>query len=123
MRVLGAAVVAASASCGGGGDAGATTGPSGGGGGNNGGGGPVATSSVTVSDDLFSPKAITIAPGTTVTWTWSGAASLHNVTFTDGTTSGDKGAGSTYTRTFATAGTFTYLCTLHAGMTGSVVVQ
>lgn len=125
MRVLSAAAVAVSIGCGGSSDGvAAVTNPGGGGGGGGGGGsGPVATNAVTVSDNTFSPNAITVAPGTNVTWTWSGASSIHNVTFGDGTGSGDKGAGSTFSKTFTTAGTFTYQCTIHAGMTGSVVVQ
>ena len=43
-------------------------------------------------------------------------------TFVDGTHSADIKSG-TFTRTFTTAGTFTYTCTLHAGMNGTVTVQ
>jgi plastocyanin len=77
---------------------------------------------VTVSDNQFAPSSITVAPGTIVTWTWSEGSSVHNVTFSDGA-SGDKGAGATYQKTFPTAGTFSYQCTIHAGMSGTVRVQ
>ncbi|MGH7520593.1 MAG: cupredoxin domain-containing protein [Gemmatimonadales bacterium] len=33
------------------------------------------------------------------------------------------GANATFARTFPTAGTFTYQCTNHGGMTGSVTVN
>ena len=85
----------------------------------------------------FSPAATTVASGTTVTWTWNSCGSDgyggqvcvdHNVTWDDGgaPASGDKSTG-TYTRTFATAGTYGYHCTIHgspgAGMHGTVTVQ
>lgn len=84
---------------------------------------PTATNQVTVDNNFFTPSSIQVAAGTTVTWTWAQAAITHNVTFTDGTSSGDHGAGSTFTRTFGTAGTFNYSCTIHPGMNGSVLVK
>ena len=70
----------------------------------------------------FSPAAITVPLNTTVTWNWSSGGVVHNVTFQDGTTSGNKSSGS-FQRTFATAGTFSYLCTIHgAAMSGTVTV-
>lgn len=83
---------------------------------------PTQTNAVSVGNDFFSPTAIQVSPGTTVTWTWSADAVTHNVTFTDGTGSGDKGASATFSKTFATPGTFNYQCTIHA-MQGSVLVQ
>ena len=83
---------------------------------------PVATNSVTVDNNFFTPANIQVSPGTTVTWSWVGGVT-HNVTFTDGgTNSGDRSSGS-FSRTFSTAGTFNYSCTLHGGMNGSVTVK
>lgn len=78
---------------------------------------------ISVLDAQFSPSATTVTPGTTVTWNW-GTTITHNVTFTNASlgTSGDKSSGS-YAKAFPTAGTFGYGCTIHAGMTGSVIVQ
>ena len=85
---------------------------------------PILTNQVTVSDNQFDPGSIQVTPGTTVTWTWGSGATTHNVTFGDGANSGDKsGTGASFSRTFATAGTFTYVCTLHGGMNGSVLVK
>lgn len=84
---------------------------------------PVQTNAVQVANNLFSPANIQVAPGTTVTWSWPSGTDTHNVTFADGVNSGDKGAGAVFTRTFNTAGTFNYQCTLHGGMTGSVLVK
>ena len=83
---------------------------------------PVATGQVEVGNDFFSPANITVPVNTTVHWAWGSDARPHNVTFTDGSTSGDKTAGGTYDKTFGTAGTFDYHCTIHGTMTGSVVV-
>ena len=70
--------------------------------------------SVSVEDNLFDPDNLTVAPGTTVTWTWSGSVD-HNVTW-DG--AGQPGpsptqSSGTYSRAFATAGTFDYQCSIH----------
>ena len=113
--------------CGGGG--GSTTGPSTNPGTNPGTGNPttpatpVATNAVSVQDNQFSPKDISVSVGTTVTWTWAAGVADHNVAFGDGPASANLRGGATYTRTFGTAGTFTYSCTLHAGMNGTVLVK
>ena len=80
---------------------------------------------MTVADNSFTPSTTTIARTGTVTWTWAGGGygASHNVTFSD-EDSGDKTDG-TWTKSFPTAGTFTYRCLNHQaqGMTGSVIVQ
>src|ERR1051325_806381 len=84
------------ASCGGGGDSGptGTTNP----GGNTNPGGTTSTSnSITVRNNSFDPNNTTVAPGTTVTWTWASGSDLHNVTFSDGPKSADQSSG-TFTR-------------------------
>jgi plastocyanin len=112
--------VVLTAACGGSG--GAITNP-----GNNASGGTTsgttAANAVGVTDDQFTPANISVAVGTKVTWTWAGTRSQHNVTFADGTASATLGPDATFSRTFNSAGTFTYRCTIHSGMTGSVVVQ
>jgi plastocyanin len=125
-RILGFIMLAITASCGGGSDGGygGVTNPgTGGGGGGGGSNPPVQTSQVAVADNQFSPGAIQVAAGATVTWTWAQNASLHNVTFTSGTSSANLSAPATFARTFPTAGTFSYQCTLHPGMSGTVTVQ
>ena len=114
------AITLLAAACGGGGGGGATglTTTTGGGGG---GGGSTSTD-VSVVDDAFTPVATTVPVGAAVTWTWNGSL-RHNVSFDDGTASDTKGSG-TYVRTFATAGTYKYHCTIHGpGMAGSVTVR
>jgi plastocyanin len=84
---------------------------------------PVLTNAVAVTNFAFSVPSIQVSPGTTVTWTWASNAVEHNVTFSDGPTSGNRGANATYTRTFPSAGTFSYHCTIHPQMTGTVTVK
>ncbi len=76
------------------------------------------------SSNAFLPPQVTIARTGTVTWTF--AARPHNVVFaaTAGAPANvvttTNGAAS---RAFTTAGTFAYECTVHPGMSGSVVVR
>ena len=80
---------------------------------------------ITVGDNYFNPTDATIAPGDTVIWIWGGAAG-HNVIFTTSGAPTDCGTISSGVciRAFGTAtGTFNYVCSLHAGMIGSIKVQ
>lgn len=71
----------------------------------------------------FSASTINIAKGTTVTWT-NNDNTTHTVTADDNSfNSGNLNNGATYSFTFNNAGTFNYHCTIHSGMTGSVVVK
>lgn len=83
-------------------------------------GAPVSgVTEVAVRDDFFSPAAIEVPAGTTVTWTWEGQHP-HNVVG-DGFESPVQTAG-TFARTFDDPGSHDYECTLHFGMRGRVVV-
>lgn len=84
----------------------------------------VATTSVEVLDFAFSPRAIVVAPGATVTWTFTGG-STHSVEFASAsiTDSPDQSSGTFSTDMPSVAGTYSYACGLHASMTGSVQVQ
>jgi plastocyanin len=85
---------------------------------------------VTASDYRFSPGALPIAVGQTVTFTNSGG--LHNVVFEDGPRFPDMPAfpsdpvwAAGPSRTFTIAGTYRYVCAAHEanGMTGTITVQ
>lgn len=81
-----------------------------------------AASDVSIIDFGFAPADFHVAVGGTVTWVNNGVA-LHTVTARDGSfDSGYIGAGGTFSRAFATAGTYQYICSLHSNMAGSVVV-
>lgn len=84
-------------------------------------GGP--TASVDIFDNGFTLANLTIAKGTTVTWTDTGQRP-HTVTSADGTFGSDGAltSGKTYAHTFDSAGTFAYICTIHSDMHGSVTV-
>ena len=83
---------------------------------------PSTSSDIRVTDNAFTPSATTVAPGSTVTWTWAAAAE-HDVTFTDGPRSPIQVSG-TYQRTFAAAGSFPYRCSIHgAAMSGTITVR
>lgn len=74
--------------------------------------------------NTFQPQAVAIKAGGSVTWSFGSV--LHNVTFSAGSpTGGNIGtvSNTTLSRTFPNAGNFPYDCTLHAGMTGTVVVR
>ena len=86
-----------------------------------------SATSVSVCDNFFAPASSPIAPGSAVTWTWRGATQ-HNVTFEDGQGSSATQTTGTHSRSFPSAGTFRYRCTIHSpdfntGMVGSVTVQ
>lgn len=92
--------------------------------GNTGGSQPTATTSVTMSGLQFHPADILVSAGATVTW--SNQDNLaHNVTFANGTITsiGDFSSGSKSTTMPSTPGTYSYRCTIHAGMNGTVTVQ
>jgi len=79
-----------------------------------------SASSVSVKDNVFSPKSTTISRGSTVTWRWRGRAS-HNVRGR-GLSSATQRSG-TYRKRFRRSGTYRYQCTIHSGMTGRIVVR
>lgn len=82
---------------------------------------PSTTASVNVQDDQFVRAAVQVLQGGTVQWTWQGS-NQHNVTFTGGPASATQ-TGGTFQRTFATSGTFPYMCTIHGqSMSGTVTV-
>jgi plastocyanin len=112
---------------GGGGGAATTEEPAGGGGGDDGGGGGGGGgggAEVSMEGIAFNPAEVTVGVGDTVTWTNNDSVG-HDVT-ADSFSSGDPGGlsgGDTFEQTFDEAGTFDYVCTVHPGMEGSVVVE
>ena len=79
------------------------------------------SAAVTIADFAFSPEDLTVASGTTVTWT-NEDGSNHFVTFSD-QGSDRLREGATYSRTFSNAGEYSYACSIHPSMTGTVMVQ
>lgn len=95
---------------------------------------PIQTTAVTLTTSSFMPGNISVAKGSTVTWTWDTCSNdpygyggttcvPHNIAFDDGMTSSEQSTG-TYTRKFDVTGTFKYHCLVHGpAMSGQVVVQ
>jgi plastocyanin len=83
-----------------------------------------ATASVMMKNIKFDPDSLTVAAGTTVTWTNEDSVA-HTVTSDDGLfDSGNINKGDTFSYTFDKPGTYDYHCTLHPpNMIGTVVVQ
>jgi plastocyanin len=70
----------------------------------------------------FSPTSLSVPVGSTVTWSNTTDAP-HTVTAdAGGFASSTVNPGATFSHTFATAGTYTYHCTIHTYMTATVVV-
>jgi plastocyanin len=81
-----------------------------------------ASASVTMGDLFFSPTSVSIAVGDTVTWRNTGQAP-HNATADDGSFATETiNGGESTSHTFNQAGTFSYICTIHPQMKGTVRV-
>jgi plastocyanin len=88
---------------------------------------PPTTAAVAIADFSFTPQAVIIKSGGTVTWTWGGAAP-HNVTYDGGpaplpANSLTMTGSGTFPSTISTVGRYTYHCSIHpTQMMGSVTV-
>jgi plastocyanin len=86
-----------------------------------------ATGAVEMKDDFFTAGTVSVAPGTTVTWTNAGKNS-HNVFAEDGSfQSKNLSPGDTFSVAFSKQGRFAYYCSLHGdrggkGMAGVILV-
>ncbi|GAC1474024.1 MAG: hypothetical protein PVSMB7_28640 [Chloroflexota bacterium] len=81
------------------------------------------TATVSIVNFHFQPAVLTIAAGTSVTWTNQDSAA-HAIAGNAGDfSSGTLNTGASYTFAFTRAGTYAYHCSIHPSMTGSIVVQ
>lgn len=71
----------------------------------------------------YSPNPIDVAPGTTVTWVNNDSVAHTSTSTTTLWNSGSMAPNATFSRTFPSAGTFSYFCSLHPNMVGTVNVQ
>jgi plastocyanin len=81
--------------------------------------------SITVSNNSFRPTPDTATAGV-VTFTWTNASNSHNVSWLTGPGTLPANSGTMTTGTYAPtlqAGTYTYHCTVHQGMNGTIVVE
>ena len=85
---------------------------------------PPASNAVSIVNMSFSPATLTVKAGTTVTWTNNDNMD-HTVTADDASFDSGNMAmmGGKYSKVFSTAGTYTYHCTIHPTMKGTIVVK
>jgi plastocyanin len=82
-----------------------------------------ASNVVTILSSAFTPQTLTVAVNSTVKWK-NNDGFAHTVTSnTSLFDSGNISGGGTFMFTFTTAGTYNYHCNIHAGMTGTIIVQ
>jgi plastocyanin len=82
-----------------------------------------ANAEVRIDNFSFGPQTLTVAVGTTVTWT-NRDDIPHTVVSTDGVfKSKVRDTDEKFSYTFVKAGTYPYYCSVHPKMTGKVVVQ
>jgi plastocyanin len=78
---------------------------------------------VSIEGLAFVPASITVAVGTTITWTNNDSV-VHTVTSDTGAfDSKNMAKGSTFSHTFTDPGVYSYHCTLHPYMKGTITVQ
>jgi len=83
---------------------------------------------VFMQSSSFSPASKTVAVGTTIKWINKVNATHNVISGTPGSpsglfNSGDLVLNGEFPFTFTQAGTFSYFCSHHAGMTGTIIVQ
>ncbi|HLZ70764.1 MAG TPA: cupredoxin family copper-binding protein [Dehalococcoidia bacterium] len=85
-------------------------------------GGAGAEQAVTISGFAFAPATLRVPVGATVTWTNKDAVT-HTVTpDAEGITDRQLAAGAAVSQTFTTPGTFSYHCSIHPFMKGTIIV-
>ena len=83
----------------------------------------IVSGSSNLTTTAYSPNPVNVSVGGTVTWT-NNDNTAHTSTANGGAfDSGTIAPGASVSRTFPTAGSFPYHCTLHPGMVGTVNVQ
>src|SRR5213593_3743690 len=79
--------------------------------------------SVTIKDMKFDPDTLQIAPGQTVVWSNQDDRD-HTVTAKDGSFKSENlSKGDTFEHVFKKAGKFSYACSYHPRMKGTIVVK
>jgi plastocyanin len=83
-----------------------------------------STHTVSVKDNFFGKRTITISKGSRIHWVWRGRG-RHNVVVARGPASFRSGImrHGSYSHTFTRRGTYQLVCTVHAGMNETVHVH
>jgi plastocyanin len=84
---------------------------------------PAASTEVKIDNFSFGPAAITVAAGTTVTWT--NRDDIPHTVVSDDKVFKSKvlDTDEKFSYTFAKPGTYPYFCSVHPKMTGKIIVQ
>jgi len=80
------------------------------------------TDQVVIRNLAFGPSTVTVVAGTTVTWTNEDGIQHDVFAPSVGLKSLVLSKNDSYTHTFSTPGTYTYICSIHPFMHGTVVV-
>jgi plastocyanin len=84
-------------------------------------GAPAGADAISIKDFKFGPADLKVAVGATVTWT-NDDAQPHTATSAGNFDTGAIQPGESKTATFPTAGTFSYICSFHPFMNGTITV-
>lgn len=82
---------------------------------------PVGAQSL--GNGAFTPDELNVGIGTTVTWMNTDSIAHTSTSDTTGWDSGIVAPGGQFSRAFPTAGTFSYHCSIHPGMVGTIIVH
>jgi plastocyanin len=82
-----------------------------------------APNTVAIANFTFSPSSLTIAKGTIITWVNNDGVAHTSTSDNNVWDTGSIVPGASKAVTFGTSGTFTYHCTVHPMMTGTIIVQ
>lgn len=83
----------------------------------------IPTGAETLGNRAFSPDAVDVAVGTTVTWTNTDSITHTSTSNGAGWDSGAIAPRAQFSFTFQNAGTFPYHCAIHPGMVGTITVH
>jgi plastocyanin len=122
VLVLAGALLLAACSSGGSGSSGSAT--SSGSSSGSGSSGATSSNAISISNFMFSPMSVSVAPGSTVTVTNKDSVA-HTLTAMGGqfdTGNIDGGQSKTFTAP-SKAGTYSYICNIHQYMKGTIVVR
>jgi plastocyanin len=83
----------------------------------------IVMNAATLGAKAFNPDTITVAIGTSLMWTNTDTISHTSTGDAGGWNSGVLVPGATFSVNFPTSGTYTYHCSIHPDMVGTVMVQ
>ena len=79
--------------------------------------------SVILKHNRFTPRKLVIHRGDTVTWLWRDGRTQHNVVSNNFHGYDTPKSSGSFTKRFTRRGTYSYFCTIHIGMTGTIAVR